>query len=209
MPSLEESKDLFLFERELQQQGFSLVAGLDEAGRGPLAGPVVAAACLFDPNCLIDYVDDSKKLSPRMRASIFNQVKSGSIEYGIGIIDAQTIDQVNIYQATLLAMQEALHALKTKPEALLIDAMPFQSPGLKSIPLIKGDSRSYSIALASIIAKETRDEIMLAYHEKWPAYHFNKHKGYGTKAHMAAIFEYGPCPIHRRSFEPLKSRFSF
>lgn len=194
------------FERDARQQGFSTIAGVDEAGRGPLAGPVVAAACIIPDGLYIAGVNDSKKLSPKQRATLFEQLTNHpDIIFGIGIIDAQTIDKVNIYQATILAMQRALDALALRPDMLLVDGMPLSYQGLPSQKIIKGDSKSQSIAAASIIAKETRDALMLDYDRQWPQYGFAKHKGYGTAFHMDAINEWGPCAIHRATFEPIKS----
>ncbi|MES2121669.1 MAG: ribonuclease HII [Chlamydiota bacterium] len=203
LPTEERIRLLAMTELELgaRWRGFHRIAGVDEAGRGPLAGPVVAAACILPEDALIAGVDDSKKLSPSKRFEIFQRLISDPrIEYGIGIISPEIIDQVNILQATFLAMLAAVSHLTTPPDFLLIDGNrkpPF------SIPLdliVKGDSRSQSIAAASIIAKETRDELMRALDQSYPQYGFAIHKGYGTKAHTQALFQHGPSPVHRKSF---------
>jgi ribonuclease HII len=200
-------KAMTTFESEAQQSGYHTIAGVDEAGRGPLAGPVVAAACIIPAGLYIPGVNDSKKLSPKQRAALFERIINDSqIMYGIGIVDAQTIDKVNIYQATILAMKQALDALALRPDMLLVDGMPLSYQGIPAQKIIKGDSKSQSIAAASIIAKETRDAMMHRYDLQWPQYGFAKHKGYGTAFHMDAINQQGPCPIHRLTFEPIKSQ---
>ena len=194
------------YEKKIREKGFEYVAGIDEVGRGPLAGPVVAAACILPANFSLKYINDSKKLTPKMREKLFFQLLSNKeIYYGYGVIDAETIDEVNILEATFLAMKQAIFNLPKAPDYILFDGN--QMPDIK-IPkegIIKGDSLSISIAAASIIAKHLRDKIMEGYHEKFPKYYFHEHKGYGTKKHMAAINQHGPCKIHRRSFEPIKS----
>lgn len=202
---MEDSKNHF--ETQAKQRGFRRIAGVDEAGRGPLAGPVVAAACVLPEGVEIEGIDDSKKLSPSQRLQFFQQILAlADIDYGIGIVDSLIIDQINILQATFQAMVIAISRLVKKPDYVLIDGN--QIPPKLSIPsqaIIRGDSLSQSIAAASILAKETRDRLMNDYHEKWPMYRFNTHKGYGTKTHLLALEKYGPCPIHRMSFEPIKS----
>lgn len=196
--------ELTRFESEALNLGYRFIAGVDEAGRGPLAGPVVAAACLIPNGIFLPGVDDSKKLTPKKRASLFEAIKSEPrIHYGVGVISSEEIDRVNIYQATILAMLAAINALKIPPDYLLVDGMQLPHPSIPVQKIIKGDAKSQSIAAASIIAKETRDALMDQYDEQWPRYGFKKHKGYGTEMHMAALFEHGPCPIHRRSFEPV------
>lgn len=196
------------FEKKARQIGYLQIAGVDEAGRGPLAGPVVAAACILPEKTLIEGIDDSKKLIPSERFRIFQQILSlKNVDYGIGIIDSQLIDQVNILQATFQAMLAAIARLSQKPDYILVDGNKMPPTPLAGEAIIKGDNRSQSIAAASIIAKETRDQLMRNFHEKWPQYGFHSHKGYGTEEHVLAIQKYGPCPIHRLSFEPLKSLF--
>ena len=197
---------MMVWECNARKQGFRSIAGVDEAGRGPLAGPVVAAACILPEGTLIEGIDDSKKLLPSERFKIFQQILSlPNVDYGVGIIDAAMIDQINILQATFQAMIVAISHLHQKPDYLLIDGNKMPSTNIPGQAIIKGDSLSQSIAAASIIAKETRDELMRAFHERWPQYHFSSHKGYATERHLLAIQEHGPCPIHRMSFDPLKS----
>jgi ribonuclease HII len=202
------------FEKEnsLFAKGFTLVAGVDEAGRGPLAGPVVAAAVslradfLTNPEKLekLKAVNDSKKLSAKKREELFEIIKAECFEVGVGICDHATIDRVNILQATFLAMKIAVGQLKTKPDHLLIDGkFIIPNSSLNQEAVIDGDALVFSIAAASIIAKVTRDRIMDEYDKKYPQYGFAKHAGYGTKIHMDAIKQFGPCPIHRRTFRPL------
>ncbi|MBY0529372.1 MAG: ribonuclease HII [Rhabdochlamydiaceae bacterium] len=205
---MERLKKLCLIEAQVRSQGFRAIAGVDEAGRGPLAGPVVAAACILPDGLFLEGIDDSKKLSAKERFVLFEKIKCHpAVHYSIGIVDALIIDQVNILQATFQAMLLAISALQLKPDFLLVDGNKLPSTELPAQAIVKGDSRCQSIAAASILAKETRDSLMLTYHEKWPEYNFSKHKGYGTKEHLLAIEKYGPCPIHRMSFEPLKSQF--
>ncbi len=188
-------------EHQARQRGFQRIAGVDEAGRGPLAGPVVAAACVLPKDALISGVDDSKKLSPAKRYAIFQRLISDPrIEYGIGIISPEIIDEVNILQATFLAMLAAVSHLASPPDFLLIDGNRKPPFSISLDLVVKGDSRSQSIAAASIIAKETRDELMRSLDESYPQYGFAIHKGYGTKAHIQALFQHGPSPVHRKSF---------
>lgn len=202
-------QELTLFEKAARQRGHSLIAGLDEAGRGPLAGPVVAAACIIPHDLFIPGVDDSKKLTPSMRAALFEKLTSDTrIQFGIGIVSWQQIDAINILQATIEAMLQSIRNLSLVPDLLLVDGLHLLHPSIPCEKIIKGDQKSQSIAAASIIAKETRDRIMEEYHQQWPHYGFNKHKGYGTENHMAAIAQYGPCPIHRMSFKPFKEEDS-
>ena len=199
--------EMSFFENELLDRGYKAIAGVDEAGRGPLAGPVVAAACIFlKRGILIPYLNDSKKLTPVKRKALYSNLKGHpDVIYAVGIVDEKTIDEINILQATFLAMQIAVLSLKIPPDYILVDGN--RLPKLNAIAkcLIKGDSLSMSIAAASIIAKTVRDEIMENYHEKYPLYDFKEHKGYGTKKHLEALFLHGPCEIHRKSFEPIKS----
>jgi len=187
------------FEKQIWAKG-RIPAGVDEAGRGPLAGPVVAAAVVLPDDCKIDGLDDSKKLSPSKRKKIFEEIKLVAISYAVGIVEPQEIDKINILQAALLAMEISVKKLTTKPDYLLIDGNQKTSLLLIQETIVKGDTKSCSIAAASIIAKVTRDTIMEEYHLTYPEYNFKGHKGYPTKEHYQAIKEYGPCPIHRKTF---------
>ncbi len=191
------------FEGRARAEGYFRIAGLDEAGRGPLAGPVVAAAVVLPEGLLIPGVNDSKQVSGPERERLFEVILAKAECYGIGIVDERTIDDVNILQATIIAMERACEQLVPRPDYLLIDALILKRIQLPQKPLIKGDCRSHSIAAASILAKVTRDRLMLALHEKYPQYNFQKHKGYGTREHMALIREHGPCEAHRRTFNPV------
>ena len=196
--------ELFNFDKFYFDKGLRFVSGVDEAGRGPLAGPVVAAAVILSEETIIEEVNDSKKLTPKKREILFDKIKSQALSYGIGIIDSVTIDKINILQATFLAMKQALNELKITPELVLVDGN-HKIPGLeiKQEAIISGDAKSQSIACASILAKVTRDKIMDEYAKQYPQYLFEKHKGYGTKAHIEAIKNFGACPIHRKTFAPL------
>lgn len=201
-------KGLLVFESEFRGKGYKSIAGVDEAGRGPLAGPVAAAACIVPEGMLLEGIDDSKKLTPKRRESLFSFITSNQdISYAISFIDPEVIDAINIYQATVQAMHEALDKISPKPDFLLVDGIFLSRYPIPSQKIIKGDSKSQSIAAASILAKVARDNLMMKYHKKWPEYGFDSHKGYGTKKHMDAIKKYGFCSIHRKSFEPIKSFF--
>ena len=176
------------------------ICGIDEAGRGPLAGPVVAAAAVLPKDCQIFYLNDSKKLSEKKRDILFDEIKEKAVAYGIGIVSPQVIDEINILQATYEAMRQAISQLNVIPEILLNDAVTIPGVDIMQVPIVKGDAKSVSIAAASILAKVTRDRMMMEYDQIYPEYGFAKHKGYGTAAHIAALKEYGPCPIHRRTF---------
>ena len=204
--------DLFQYEREHHSLGLTRLAGVDEAGRGPLAGPVAAAAVILPikwttyglPNSL-QRLNDSKHLTEKTREELFAAIHAETqICFGIGIIDAAIIDQINILQATHRAMNKALAQLAPPAQHALVDGHPVPSFTTPQTAIIKGDSKSFSIAAASILAKVTRDRLMLDYHQKWPEYGFSKHKGYGTAIHLAAIKQHGPCPIHRLSFAPMR-----
>lgn len=190
---------LYFFETDLISRGFMLVAGLDEAGRGPLAGPVVAGCVVLKPGQVIPAVNDSKKLTAGQRDKLCTAICAGVHDFGIGIVDAAEIDRINILQAAKKAMLLAIEELKSPPDYLLVDAMTLDI-NIPQNPLIKGDARSASIAAASILAKTTRDRIMAGYHMEYPEYGFVEHKGYGCKTHLEALKKYGPCPIHRKSF---------
>jgi ribonuclease HII len=195
--------DPLFFERSARASGYSCIAGLDEAGRGPLAGPVVAAAAVLPEGQLIPGLTDSKQVAESERERLFDVIRERAVCYGIGIVDERTIDEVNILQATIIAMERALEQLSPRPDYLLIDALTLKRVQLPQIPLIKGDCRSHSIAAASILAKVARDRLMVALHEMFPQYNFQKHKGYGTREHLALIREHGPCAAHRRTFNPV------
>ncbi len=199
--------DPLYFERCSHKDGYRCIAGLDEAGRGPLAGPVVAAAVVLPYGLLIPGLTDSKQVPEHERERLFEVIRSRAVCYGVGIADEQTIDEVNILQATIIAMERALQALNPQPDYLLLDAISLPRVSLPQKPLIKGDCRSHSIAAASILAKVTRDRIMLELHEKYPRYNFQKHKGYGTEEHLSLLSLYGPCDAHRKTFNPVSRMF--
>ena len=186
------------FEREYE--ACSAICGIDEAGRGPLAGPVAAAAVILPKDCVILYLNDSKKLSPARRDALFDEIMEKAVAYHVGIVSPERIDEINILQATYEAMRKAVAGLSVTPDLLLNDAVTIPEIGIRQVPIVKGDAKSISIAAASILAKVTRDRMMEEYDAMWPEYGFAKHKGYGTAQHIAALKEYGPCPIHRRSF---------
>ena len=206
------TSDQFEHERALLQRGVKRVAGVDEAGRGPLAGPVVAAAVSFPEEWIsrglpgeLAGLNDSKQLKAVKREALFDRLTAGGdVQFAIARIDAETIDAINILQATHRAMNQALAQLRPQPEHVLVDGLPVNSLRFPQSALVKGDARSLTIAAASILAKVTRDRLMLEYDRRFPAYGFARHKGYGTTRHLAALAEHGPCPIHRRSFVPLK-----
>jgi ribonuclease HII len=196
--------DLLFFEKKATREGYNKIAGIDEAGRGPLAGPVVSAAVILPKVLPITGVIDSKKLSAKNRLRLYEEIYSHAVSVGIGIVDSAEIDRINILQASLLAMSIAVENLKPRPEYLLIDG-PFQiSTPLPQKPIAKGDTLSVSIAAASIVAKVTRDRLMERYDEYYPQFGFSRHKGYPTRAHKAAIRQFGSCPIHRRTFRGVK-----
>jgi ribonuclease HII len=195
---------VFSYENTARAKGYENIIGVDEAGRGPLAGPVVAAAVSLAPGWFLEEINDSKMLSPRVRAKLFPIIKKNSLGYGVGIVDVATIDRINILQAALLAMKYAVEAVPIKANLLLIDGNKPIDTEIDQWTIVKGDSLSYSIAAASILAKVTRDKIMEQYHKQFPHYAFDRHKGYGTSLHRNAIKECGPCPIHRRTFRGVK-----
>lgn len=192
------------YEKSLYNDGIEWIAGVDEVGRGPLAGPVVAAAVILPKECKIRHLNDSKKIPKSKHESIYQEIMEKAISVGIGIIDNNTIDEVNIYEATKLAMLQSIEKLSQKPQHLLIDAMTLDS-AVPQTSIIKGDANSLSIAAASIVAKVTRDKIMIDYDNIYRGYGFSKNAGYGTKEHLAALEKQGITPIHRQSFEPIKS----
>lgn len=192
------------YEKALYENGVEFIAGIDEVGRGPLAGPVVAAAVILPKGCKIRYLNDSKKIPKSKHEAIYQEVMERALEVGVGIKDAAVIDQVNIYEATKLAMLEALGQLSQEPEHLLIDAMKLDTP-IPQTSIIKGDANSLSIAAASIVAKVTRDKMMADYDKEFSGYGFAKNAGYGTAEHLEGLNKLGITPIHRKTFEPIKS----
>ncbi|MCY7174035.1 ribonuclease HII [Streptococcus gallolyticus subsp. gallolyticus] len=200
-------ENMLRYEKELYQQGYQAIAGIDEVGRGPLAGPVITACVILPKNCKIKHLNDSKKIPKNHHEEIYQEILARALGIGIGIVDNNVIDQINIYEATKVGMLQAINQLKgvvTKPDYLLIDAMHLET----SIPqqsLIKGDANSLSIAAASIVAKVTRDRMMADYANDYPGYAFEKNVGYGTKEHLEGLKKYGITPIHRKTFEPIKS----
>ena len=195
---------MLAYEKELYAQGIQLIAGVDEVGRGPLAGPVVAAAVILPEICTILRLNDSKNILKSKHQAIYQAVLDQALSVGIGVKDNQVIDQVNIYEATKLAMLEAIQELDQQPQHLLIDAMKLDVP-ISQTSIIKGDANSLSIAAASIVAKVTRDQMMAEYDQEYPGYDFGQNAGYGTTKHLEGLEKHGVTPIHRRSFEPIKS----
>lgn len=205
----------FDIESKIFSKDFKIVAGVDEAGRGPLAGPVVAACVCVPCGHTINsenlkLINDSKKMSPKQRESLFETIKKEKLEFGIGVCDNTTIDKINILQATFLAMKKAIGLINNKPDFIIVDGN-FVIPNLstKQQAIIKADEKIFSVAAASILAKVTRDRLMLDFHKKFPQYGFDQHKGYGTKLHFEKLKKHGPSPIHRLSFKPIKSLSAF
>lgn len=192
--------ELWSIENEIYDSGVSVLCGVDEAGRGPLAGPVCAAACVLPHGLVIDGLDDSKKLSDKKRRELFDVIKREAVSCGVAFASVEEIEEHNILRATFMAMNRAIAKLDAVPELVLIDGNSAAGIEMPARCIVKGDSKCADIAAASILAKVTRDEYMLAMAEKYPEYHFEKHKGYGTKLHYEALREYGPSPIHRMSF---------
>ena len=192
--------ELWNYEHRCYDEGFRIVCGVDEAGRGPLAGPVCAAAVILPKDLEIEGLNDSKKLSDKRRRALFEEITAQAVAYGIAFATEQEIDEINILQATFLAMRRAMEQLSVCPDIALIDGNRETDFGLPVRTVVKGDSLSANIAAASILAKVTRDDFMLEQAKRYPEYGFDVHKGYGTRAHYAALREYGPCPIHRRTF---------
>ncbi len=198
---IERLTKLKAYETDLYKTGLTYISGIDEAGRGPLAGPVVVGVAIMKPDSFIEGVNDSKKISETIREKLYEQITEEAIDWSVGIVDQTEIDKINILNATKKALHLAIENLKIKPEKILVDALEhIDTGGIPYISIIKGDAKVYSISAASIIAKVTRDRIMREYDEIYPQYGFAGHKGYGTAAHIQAIKEFGPCPIHRQSF---------
>ena len=190
----------YSIENEYREKGFNIICGVDEAGRGPLAGPVYAAAVILPSDCVIEGLNDSKKLTEKKREALFDEIKEKALAYGIASADEKEIDEINILNATFLAMKRAIASLSVKPDLALIDGNQKPHTDIEEVTVIKGDAKSMSIAAASVLAKVSRDRFMLEMAEKYPQYEFARHKGYGTKLHYEKITQYGVCDIHRRTF---------
>ena len=198
---IERLNNLKEFETNLYKTGIKYIAGIDEAGRGPLAGPVVVGIAIMKPESFIEGINDSKKISEKKRELLYEKITNEAIDWSVGIIDQNEIDEINILNATKKALHMAINTLKVKPERILVDALEhIDTCGIPYTSIIKGDAKIYSISAASIIAKVTRDRIMQEYDEIYPEYGFASHKGYGTAKHIQAIKEYGPCLLHRKTF---------
>lgn len=197
--------DIYRHDQDFREQGFRVIAGIDEAGRGPLAGPVVAGAVILPPGLTIQGLRDSKKVPEPERKSLFWKILAHAVDIGVGIVDSEEIDRLNILQATRLAMLKAVTELAAVPDALIIDAVTISMPGVRQFAIVKADARSASVAAASIVAKYVRDSLMLHYDGIFPQYLFRKHKGYGTRDHIEMLRAHGPCPIHRKTFCPVKT----
>lgn len=196
--------DLTKYEKEYWIEGINWIAGVDEAGRGPLVGPVVAGAVILPKNYELEGLNDSKQLSEKKREKYFEIIKKEALAYGVGIVDAKTIDEINIYEASRLAMMQALQNLKIKPEIVLSDAMPLFLD-VPNVPIVHGDALSISIAAASVVAKVTRDHLMLELDKKHPEYEFRNHKGYPTKRHLELLEKYGPLEDYRFTYKPVRA----
>lgn len=198
-----EKVDLYQYEKELWKSGINLIAGMDEVGRGPLIGPVVTACVILPKDFVLEGLTDSKKLSEKKREEFYDYIMEHAISVGIGMMDEKVIDEVNIYEATKLAMYQAVEKSRVKPEHVLIDAMKLDKLEMPSTSIIKGDAKSISIAAASVIAKVTRDRMMIELDKKYPMYGFKSHKGYPTKKHIEALKEYGLIDGYRKTFKPV------
>ena len=205
---LQKYMTMSLYENELRYQGTEMIAGIDEVGRGPLAGPVVAAAVILPADCWLFGLDDSKKLSETRRLHFYDEIVKHALGIGIGVCSSEEIDRYNIYRATQMAMERAVAQLELQPQHLLLDAMSLPGSSVPQTPIIKGDSRSVSIAAASVIAKVTRDRYMQELAKDYPQYGFAQHVGYGTKQHLEALAAHGITREHRKSFEPVKSQYA-
>ena len=192
--------DWYQYENAARREGFRAVCGIDEAGRGPLAGPVFAAAVILPENCGIEGINDSKKLTPKKREALFDLIEAGASAYGIGFATEEEIDRINILQATFLAMKRACGKLKIRPDLAFVDGNRMPALGVETRTIVKGDALSASIAAASILAKVSRDRLLLEIDKLYPQYGFAKHKGYGTAFHVEMLKKYGPCPVHRETF---------
>lgn len=190
----------YSIENEYREKGFNIICGVDEAGRGPLAGPVYAAAVILPSDCVIEGLNDSKKLTEKKREALFDEIKEKALAYGIASADEKEIDEINILNATFLAMKRAIASLSVRPDLALIDGNQKPHTDIEEVTVIKGDAKSMSIAAASVLAKVSRDRFMLEMAEEYPQYEFARHKGYGTKLHYEKIAQYGVCDIHRRTF---------
>lgn len=190
----------YSIENEYKARGYNIICGIDEAGRGPLAGPVYAAAVILPPDCVIDGLNDSKKLTEKKREKLFDEIKEKALAYGIASADEKEIDEINILNATFLAMKRAVDSLSVKPDLALVDGNQKPHTGIEEVTVVKGDAKSMSIAAASVLAKVSRDRFMLETAKEYPQYEFERHKGYGTKLHYEKIAQYGVCEIHRRTF---------
>ena len=188
------------YEQSAELKGYKAICGVDEAGRGPLAGPVCAAAVILPPNTIIDGVNDSKKLTEKKREALFDVIKESAVSYSIAYASVEEIESINILNATMLAMKRAVEGLDVKADYAMIDGNKMPQLDIDGETIVKGDAKSMSIACASILAKVSRDRLLYEYAKEYPQYHFDKHKGYGTALHKEAILEYGPCPYHRMSF---------
>lgn len=204
---MSQNKNLYLHEEHLISLGYNYICGVDEVGRGALAGPVVAAAVIMPKNLIIKEVNDSKKLTGTKRKKLFKVIFESALSVGVGIVEEKIIDSINILNSTYLAMQKALVSLLFNPDYILVDALVIPEITVPQKAITYGDQLSYSIACASIIAKVTRDKLMEEYHQEFSVYGFDKHKGYGTKDHIQAIKTYGICKLHRRSFAPISKLF--
>ncbi|MDE7105718.1 MAG: ribonuclease HII [Anaeroplasmataceae bacterium] len=204
----DQKMNLYEMEEKLYDEGHHMICGVDEAGRGPLAGPVVVAACILPPFLRIEGINDSKQLSAKKRSELYKIIVKNAIAYKIVFVSEKDVDELNIYQATKKGMLEAIAGLPEAPDYVLIDAMPLGELEIPHDSIIHGDARCASVAAASILAKVTRDEYMEKMDVKYPNYGFRKHKGYGTKAHMEALEKYGPCEIHRKTYAPVSKFFS-
>lgn len=202
-PGLKE--DFYGYEKNARKMGFCAIAGTDEAGRGPWAGPVVAAAVVLPAGLAIPYLNDSKQLTERRRNLLYDEIQAQAVSVAWSSIEPAVIDRINILQAARMAMIQSIEKLRQPIDLVLSDAMPLPGFPVPCISIIRGDSRSASIAAASIIAKVTRDRLMQELHQQYPAYRFDKHKGYGTAEHLSALRQFGPCPVHRKSFAPIKN----
>ena len=195
------------YQEQFYSNKIKLIVGVDEAGRGPLAGPVVASACIFARAYKNKEINDSKQLSEKKREELYQIILRDALAYGVGIVSAEEIDKINIYEATKKAMRLAIENLKCNYDLILTDAMPLKGFNVDVIPIIKGDAKALPIAAASIIAKVTRDHMMTELSKNYPQYGFDEHKGYGTQSHIEAIKKYGPCKEHRKTFEPIASLY--